>query len=388
MSATFLAASTSSSASHIPLSEPTLETNAWTYVKDALDSGWVSSVGPYVDRFERAFADYFQVPRTVATVNGTAALHIALLLAGVQPGDEVIVPSLTFIASINVIRYIGAIPVFWDSQSDHWNADPALLHGLITPKTKAIMAVHLYGDAMDMGPILALAEAYNLKVIEDAAEALGADWNGQPCGAIGDVGCLSFNGNKTLTTGGGGLIVSKHADLLSRAHYLINQAKDDGLTFTHNEVGYNYRLTNLQAALGVAQLECLPRFLENRRRIWQRYQAAFAGHPQLTLFEALPNTTRSAWLYGVAINPQTLPDMEAMDMVNALSQRQIQSRPFFKPGHQQKPFQPFVSDSLPNADRWHQLGFNLPSSSSLSPADQERVIEAVLDILNHRKTQS
>ncbi|MCE3234609.1 MAG: spore coat polysaccharide biosynthesis protein SpsC [Vampirovibrio sp.] len=366
----------------IPLSEPTLTPNAWTYVKDALDSGWVSSVGPYVERFEREFARYFQVPRTAATINGTAALHIALLLANIQPGDEVIVPSLTFIASINVIRYVGAIPVFWDSQPDHWNADPALLESLITPKTKAILVVHLYGDAMDMGPVLEVARKYNLKVVEDAAEALGASWRGQPCGTIGDVGCLSFNGNKVLTTGGGGLIISKEPDLIERAHYLINQAKNDALTFTHDEIGHNYRLTNMQAALGVAQLENLPEFLEKRCQIWQRYQDAFTGHPLLINFGITEDTIRSSWLYGLAINSDSLPShRDAMTMVNQLKQRNIQSRPFFKPGHLQKPFQSFVHTPLPNAAHWHRLGFNLPSSCSLSKQYQDHVIESVLEIL-------
>lgn len=365
----------------IPLSEPTLSASAWTYVKDALDSGWVSSVGPYVDRFEREFAAYFNVPRTVATVNGTAALHIALLLAGVQPGDEVIVPSLTFIATINAIRYVGAIPVFWDSSADHWNADTNLLEGLITPKTKAIMAVHLYGDAMDMAPVLAVAKHHQLRVIEDAAEALGAEWQGERCGRIGDIGCLSFNGNKTVTTGGGGLLISRDAALMEKAHYLINQAKDDALNFVHDEVGYNYRLTNLQAALGVSQLECLPEYLEKRREIGRRYQEAFAGHPLLTLFQPLPDTRSSCWLYSVALNADRLPQRTALEMVSALAALNIQSRPLFRPGHLQKPFLPFVRTSLPHAEHWHRLGFNLPSSVSLTVEDQARVIDGVLETL-------
>jgi perosamine synthetase len=366
----------------ISLSEPTLEPNAWVYVKDALDSGWVSSVGPYVNRFEQEFAAYFDVPRTVTTVNGTAALHIALILAGVEPGDEVIVPSLTFIASINAIRYVGAVPVFWDSAEDHWNADPALLESLLTPKTRAIMPVHLYGDAMNMGMVMDVAKRHGLFVIEDAAEALGATWQGQPCGVIGDIGCFSFNGNKTLTTGGGGLIVSRDPALMARAHYLINQAKDDSLTFTHNEVGYNYRLTNLQAALGVAQMESLPAFLEKRKRIWDRYDEAFADDARLMTFVPNPDTRRSCWLYGTALNAWMMPERTALELVQALDKLGIQSRPFFKPGHLQKPFLPFNRNKLPFASQWHRLGFNLPSSCTLSVSDQERVIAAVKQILD------
>ncbi len=373
---------TSTAVTHnIPLSEPTLEANAWAYVKDALDSGWVSSLGPYVDRFEREMAAVFGVTRTVATVNGTAALHIALLLAGVQPGDEVIVPSMTFIATVNAIRYAGAVPVFWDSRASHWNADVAKLESLVTPKTRAIMVVHLYGAPVDMEPVLDVARRHQLKMIEDAAEALGASWRGQPCGSIGDIGCLSFNGNKVMTTGSGGLIISRDADLMARAHYLINQAKDDSLTFTHNEVGYNYRLTNVQAALGVAQLESLPKFLARKREIAERYQAAFENHPALQLFEAPPDAESSFWLYGAALNPERLPHKTSLDLVHALNALGIQSRPFFKPMHCQKPFQPFAKNLLPYAEQWHRLGFNLPSSPSLKPAEQERVIQSVLNVL-------
>jgi perosamine synthetase len=372
----------------IPLSEPTLEPSAWTYVKDALDSGWVSSLGPYVDEFERRMAERFGVPRTVATVNGTAALHIALLLAGVQPGDEIIVPSMTFIATINAIRYAGAVPVFWDSKPDHWNADPALLEALITPKTRAIMVVHLYGTPAEMDTIMAIAKKHSLKVIEDAAEALGAFWQGQPCGSIGDIGCLSFNGNKVMTTGSGGLIISKDAALMQRAHYLINQAKDDALSFQHDEVGYNYRLTNLQAALGVSQLEGLPSFLAKKAAIAERYQQAFSNHPSLITFELPKGAIGSWWLYGIAINPKRHPDKTSLDLVHALDALNIQSRPFFKPGHEQKPFLPFVlqdqgseNKPLPHASQWHRFGFNLPSSVSLTDEEQETVIQAVLSTL-------
>lgn len=368
--------------SFIPLAEPVLEANAWTYVKDALDSGWVSSVGPYVSRFEEMFSTYFKVPRTVSTVNGTAALHIALLLAGIKPGDEVIVPSLTFIATLNTIRYVGAIPVFWDSLPHHWNADPALLETLISEKTRAILPVHLYGDPVDMAPVLKTARQYGLQIVEDTAEALGAEYQGTLCGTLGDVGCLSFNGNKTLTTGGGGLLVSRNLEWMDRAHYLINQAKDDPITFTHHEIGYNYRLTNLQAALGVAQLECLPWFLDKRRSLAARYQAAFLGHPALSTFEPLPNTWSSNWLYGIALNPSVLPDKTAMDLVRALEPYKIQARPFFRPGHLQKPFAPFVKTPLLHAEKWHRLGINLPSSCSLTETQQNRVIETVFTILN------
>jgi len=365
----------------IPLSEPTLEDNVWAYVKDALDSGWVSSLGPYVDQFESKMAQHFGVARTVATASGTAALHTALLLAGVTAGDEVIVPSMTFIASINAIRYVGANPVFWDSQADHWNADPALLEALITAKTKAIMVVHLYGTPVEMDPVLDIAKCHNIKIIEDAAEALGASWQGQPCGSIGDIGCLSFNGNKVMTTGSGGLIISADPQLMERAHYLVNQAKDDALTFSHDEVGYNYRMTNLHAALGVAQFESLPGFLSRKREIAARYAAAFANNPSLILIPEPAQTESSYWLASIALNPELHPDKTALDLVKALAIHKIHARPFFKPGHLQKSFLHFAKKSLPLAEYWQRIGVNLPSSPSLKHDEQETVIAAINTIL-------
>jgi len=370
----------------IPLSEPTLEGNVWAYVKDALDSGWVSSLGPYVDQFESKMAQHFGVARTVATASGTAALHIALLLAGVKVGDEVIVSSLTFIASINAIRYVGATPVFWDSQVDHWNSDPELLESLITPKTKAIMVVHLYGTPVEMGSVLEVAKRHKIKIVEDAAEALGASWQGIPCGSIGDIGCLSFNGNKVMTTGSGGLIISADPELMERAHYLVNQAKDDALTFSHDEVGYNYRMTNLHAALGVAQLESLPLFLARKLDIAKRYEAAFKDHPALELFSIPENSISSYWLYGLALKPEA--EINSLMLVKELGTFRVNARPFFKPGHLQKPFLEFSKHPLPNAERWHQLGFNLPSSPSLSEDDQDIVIQTVLNFLKNAQAAS
>jgi perosamine synthetase len=372
----------------IPLSEPTLEANVWTYVKDALDTGWVSSVGPYVDQFESRMAEYFDVSRTVATASGTAALHIALLLAGVGPGDEVIVPSLTFIASINAIRYVGATPVFWDSQATHWNADPTILDVLVTPKTKAIMVVHLYGTPVEMAPVLKIAQRHGIKIIEDAAEALGASWQGRPCGSIGDIGCLSFNGNKVMTTGSGGLIISANPELMARAHYLVNQAKDDALTFSHDEVGYNYRMTNLHAALGVAQLESLPGFLAHKREIAARYTAAFQNNPSLHPITEPVGTKSSYWLAAIALNPMMHPDKTALDLVKALAPFQIDARPFFKPGHLQKSFLLFVPHTLPQAENWQRVGINLPSSPSLKPQDQETVIKTIEGILTQWRLET
>lgn len=364
----------------IPLLEPTLEGNAKHYVLDALDSGWVSSAGPYVDQFEQEMARYLGIPRAVATVNGTAALHVALLLAGVQPGDEVIVPSLTFIASVNVIRYVQATPVFWDSAQSHWNADESLLETLITPKTKAIIVVHLYGVPVNMDAVLAVAKRHGLKVIEDAAEALGASWNDQPCGTMGDIGCLSFNGNKTLTTGGGGMLLSRDEALMEKAHYLINQAKDDTVRFVHHEVGYNYRLTNLLAALGLSQLELLPQFLAQKQDIIERYQQAFSQNPAIQTIASHSGGKSANWLYALALNSQL--GKSAMDLVEALQSKNIQARPFFMPAHLQTPYKPFQKAPLPHAESWNHYGLNLPTSSHLSPEQQERVIAAVLETVD------
>jgi perosamine synthetase len=256
----------------IPLSEPSIGGNEWKYVKECLDTNWVSSAGAFVDRFEAELAAYAGAQYGIATSNGTSALHVALLAVGVLPDDEVIVSTLTFIAPANAIRYVGAWPVFMDADATYWQMDVEKLADFLNNGCKwqdgqlkniatgrrvsAILPVHILGHPCDMDPIIALAEKYGLKVIEDATESLGAQYKEHAVGTMGHVGCFSFNGNKLLTTGGGGMVVTNDSALAERVRYLTTQAKDDPLEYVHNEVGFNYRLTNIQAAIGCAQLEC------------------------------------------------------------------------------------------------------------------------------------
>lgn len=361
----------------IPLSEPSLGEKIGPYLEEALTTGWISAGGPLVKTFEARMASHLGIPQSLATINGTAALHIALILAGVQPGDEVIVPSLTFIASINTIRYVGAVPVFWDSEESHWNADPALLPALITPRTKAILCVHLYGHPVAMDSVLSVAQQHELTVIEDAAEALGATWKDRPCGTIGDIGCFSFNGNKILTTGGGGLLITQDPHALLRAASLINQAKAEDLTFTHREVGFNYRLSNLHAAIGLAQLEQFPEMLSRRGAIFERYDEVFRDCPGLTLAPPPPQGTIAPWIYVLGLDLKTLPGRTGLEMAQALNKQGILARPFFKPGHLQPPYRTFQNAPLPQCEKWHEAGLCLPASSTLTLEQQTFVIETV-----------
>ena len=258
----------------IPLSVPEIRGNEWRYVKECLDTNWVSSVGAYVDRFEQMVAQQAETKHAVATVNGTAALHVALMVAGVQPEDEVLVSTLTFIAPVNAIRYVGAWPVFIDAEPTYWQMDPArvvefleqgcrwndgaLYNRRTGRRVTAVIPVHILGHPVDIDPIMAVARKFGLKVIEDATEGLGATYKGRSLGCLGDIACFSFNGNKIITTGGGGMIVTDNEEWARKAKYLTTQAKDDPIEYVHGEVGYNYRLTNLLAAVGCAQMEQLP----------------------------------------------------------------------------------------------------------------------------------
>ena len=267
----------------IPLCVPELRGKEWVYIKECLDTNWVSSAGTFVDRFEDAVAQYIGVKHAVATASGTAALHVALLVAGVQPDDEVVVSTLTFIAPANTVRYVGAWPVFVDAEPLYWQMDSeklahflekgcrwkdgALFNKVTGRRVKAILPVHILGHPCDMQPIMEAARKYGLAVIEDATESLGSKYQSTMAGHLGDIACFSFNGNKVITTGGGGMIVTDNAEWAKEARYLTTQAKDDPIEYIHEIFGYNYRLTNIQAAMGCAQMESLDEYISAKRRI-------------------------------------------------------------------------------------------------------------------------
>jgi perosamine synthetase len=379
----------------IPLCVPELRGNEWAYVKECLDTNWVSSVGAYVDRFERAVAARVGVAHAIATVNGTSALHIALQLAGVEAGDEVLVSTLTFIAPANAIRYVGAHPVFIDADPEYWQMDPALVarvleqectwtDGVLRNRTtgrrvRAIMPVHVLGHPVEMGPLLELAQRYGLAVVEDATESLGAEWRGRPVGQLGDLACFSFNGNKLITTGGGGMLVTNNDAYAKRGRYLTTQAKDDPIEYMHEEVGYNYRLTNVLAAMGVAQMEQLDDYVATKRRIAARYAAELGQVPGLTLMREAPWAKSVFWMYTVLVDAERY-GMDSRALLRALGKRGIQTRPLWQPLHQSGAHRGAFATPCPVAERLNRDALSLPCSVGLTESEQTRVIEAVREL--------
>jgi len=378
----------------IPLCVPEIRGNEWAYIKECLDTNWVSSVGAYVDRFERAVAGAVGARHGVATASGTSALHVALLVAGVQPEDEVLVSTLTFIAPVNAIRYAGAWPVFIDAEPSHWQMDPAAvrsylqrdcvrrngaLHSRRTGRrVRAIMPVHILGHPVDLDPILEMAQTFDLSLIEDATESLGARYRGRPVGHLGDIACFSFNGNKLVTTGGGGMITTDNEAWARRAKYLTTQAKDDPVEFVHGAVGFNYRLTNIQAAMGVAQMEQLQPYLEAKRRIARAYDAAFADRPGLTPHTTAAGSESAHWLYTMRVDPEWA-GLTSRALLRALGERNIETRPLWQPIHLSAPHAASAHGAFPVAEQLHAEALSLPCSVGLTSEDQATVIAAVAE---------
>jgi perosamine synthetase len=380
----------------IPLSVPNLSGNEWTYIKECLDTNWVSSAGKFVDRFEETVAEYIGAKSAVATSSGTAALHVALLVAGIKPDDEVLVSSLTFVAPANAIRYVGAWPVFMDADPVFWQMDPQkvidfleqecrwadskLINKNTGRRVTAILPVHVLGHPCDMSPILEVAAKYDLRVIEDASESLGATYKGQMTGHLGDIACFSFNGNKIITTGGGGMIVTDNEEWADRARYLTTQAKDDPIEYFHNEIGYNYRLTNLLAAMGVAQMEQLPGFVEDKRRIAGQYQTAFQDLEGLALMPHGSDVEPTYWLYTVLLQQATsVEDRKAL--VQKLNEMGVGSRPIWHPLDGLPPFAECQAFRIENSYDIYRRGVSLPCSTDLSTDQQQRAIAAFIDLV-------
>ena len=381
----------------VALCEPHIGGKAWRYVKECLDSGWVSSASGFVGRFEDEFARRLGAGCAVATASGTSAVHVALMCAGVRPDDEVLVSDLSFIAPANAVRYIGAQPVFVDARRDTWQFDPALLaeflaHGCerrgeglhnkaSDRRIAALLIVHVLGHAAEVAGLLQIAGEYGLPVIEDAAESLGATYDGRHLGTFGRLGCFSFNGNKLMTTGGGGMIVTNDDALAAHARYVTTQAKDDGDEGVHGAVGYNYRMTGLQAALGCAQLEDLDKLLAAKRRIAQHYADAVAALPGIVAMPEAAHIDGSFWLYTVRVD-LGLAGVDADGLMRALREAGIATRRYWQPMHLSPAhvgaqcLGGAVSASL------HQELLSLPSSCGLDAATQDRVIAALARALN------
>lgn len=381
---------------YIPLSEPSFRGNEIKYVTECLETGWVSSAGQYVNQFEKNFAKYVQAKNAVACINGTAALHIALIIAGIKSDHEVIVPTLSFIAPINAVRYVGAEPVFMDCDS-HLTMDVQKLTEFIEnecdyldgklinrqsrAQIRAILPVHIFGVPVNIEPIMKLAKKYELVVIEDSAESLGSyygtgNYSGQQTGTIGDIGCFSFNGNKIITSGGGGMIVTRHEDLAVKARYLIDQAKDDKGKSIHNEIGYNYRISNLHAALGCAQLERLEEYLRIKRDNVNWYRNHIDPIPGITLIDEPEYGVSNYWYNTILINEKEY-GMSRDNLLERFSEKNIESRPIWHLCHLQKSYRDCQAHDIKKACEFANHAMNIPSSVSLCEEDRIRVIEVL-----------
>lgn len=379
----------------IPLAAPEIRGNEWRYVKECLDTGWVSSVGSYVDRFEEMVAQQAGTKYAVATVNGTSALHTALLVAGVKPEDEVLVSTLTFIAPVNAIRYVGAWPVFIDAEPVYWQMDPARVVDFLETdcrwsdgalynrrtgrRVTAVLPVHILGHPVDLDPILAVARRFGLKVIEDATEGLGATYKGRGLGCLGDVACFSFNGNKIITTGGGGMLVTNNEQWASKAKYLTTQAKDDPIEYVHGQVGYNYRLTNLLAAVGCAQMEQLTTYIAAKRTVATRYTEKLQNLPGIIPMNNAPWAASTFWMYTILIEEEKF-GMDSRRLMRTLAAEKIQCRPLWQPIHQSPAHASNDVVSMPVSEQLARCGLSLPCSVGLTESDQERVIAALIGL--------
>jgi len=378
----------------IPLSVPQIVGNEWAYLKECLDTNWVSSGGSFVGRFEEVVAGYLGMEHGVAVQNGTAALHIALLVAGVEADDEVLVSDLTFVAPVNAIRYIGAWPVFMDAEPDHWQMDPAkvadfldhecrwqdckLVNKVTGRRIKAILPVHILGHPCDMDPIMDAARRYDLTVVEDATETLGARYKGTMAGNLSDVSCLSFNGNKLITTGGGGMIVTQNGEWAERARYLTTQAKDDPVEYYHSEIGYNYRLTNIQAAMGVAQMENIDDFIAKKRQTARAYEAAFSGVEGISTMSTQTGVDATYWLYTVLL-PEDIDLEQRRSVVTYLNDSGVGARPLWHPIHGLPPYRDCQAYRIEHSPNLYRRAVSLPSSVGLTAEDQQTAIDTLVN---------
>ena len=363
------------------LHEPELGGNEWVYVKDCLDSGWVSSVGKYVDRFEASLAEFTGAGHAVATVNGTAALHGCLLLAGIAPGDEVIVPALTFVATANAVAYCGAVPHFADSEERTLGLDPAKLQAHLEDITTmdgdtcrnrqsgrrigAVVCMHAFGHPVDLDPLAEVCERFRLPLIEDAAESLGSYYKGRHTGTLGKLAMLSFNGNKTVTTGGGGAILTGDAELAKAAKHLTTTAKrPHRWEFVHDRVGFNYRLPNVNAAMGCAQMEQLPDFLVRKRRLADAYDASFAGIDGVRLFREPEFARSNYWLNLLLLDPANADQRDPI--LQLTNDSGFMTRPAWTPMHRLAMFGDCPRMDLAVAEDLHRRLVNIPSSPGLA----------------------
>lgn len=414
----------------IPLSVPNFEGNEQKYVNDAVAKTWVSTGGAYITQLEKMLADYLNVESVAACQSGTSALHMALRLCGVKPGDMVIVPTLTFIAAVNPVKYQFAEPVFMDCddslcmdlvklrkfceeecelRQNSRMKEPTMIDGFgseidcadynhlvlyhknTNRPIKAIVVVHVFGNMADMEAIMDIANEYYLKVVEDATEALGTKYltgrySGRYAGTIGDFGAYSFNGNKIITTGGGGALTAKNPKDADHARYLSTQAKDDPHYYIHDEIGYNYRMTNVQAALGVAQMELLPEFINRKQRNYEKYSELLNGYEKGYLMGFRDNVSSNKWFYSLVVDPDTVKDsIKQGDMmrniINSLAEKGIQTRTIWGLINEQKPYKDCTTYEIEKAEYYSRRVINLPCSTNITDEDIEYVVNCIREIL-------
>jgi len=372
------------------LSGPNIAGNEWKYVKDCLDTGWVSSVGAYVNQFENMVAEFAGCKYGVATSNGTAALQVALQLANVQRDDYVIVPNVTFIASVNSIKYSGANPILIDVDPQTWQMDLNLLKDFLENETgqkngqcvylkndrviKCIMPVHVLGNVCDMDRLMKLADEYNLAIVEDATESLGSYYKGRHTGGFGLLGCFSFNGNKIITTGGGGVIVTNNEELAKKAKHLTTQAKSDTFEYIHDEVGYNFRLVNVLAAMGVAQMELLPSFIKRKKTIDAMYKKQLGGVGDITFQKVEPSVDPNCWLFTLMTDKQKM-------VLQILNDHKMQSRPFWVPMNKLRMFQNdiyYTNDD--RSDFVYKRCLSIPCSTNITDVEIDAVVEKIKSV--------
>lgn len=330
------------------------------YLLKCVDSTFVSTAGPFIPEFEEKFAKYVGTKRAVSTQSGTAAIHLSLSELGVGPGDEVIVPVITFIASVNPIVYVGATPVFVDIDASSWNMIPEQVEKAITKKTKAIIPVHIYGNPCNMDALTEISERFGIPMIEDATESLGASFHGRMTGTFGSMACFSFNGNKVITTGGGGMITTNDEKLADHMKFLVNQAREESKGYYHPEIGFNYRMTNLEASLGLAQFERLPDFLQKKRRYMEIYREILTGVKEIEFQEEYPDSVSSWWLSSIKINH---PTKDIPQIQRELREKGIPTRRIFVPITEFPPYAKYKREEYPNSYELYEKGLNLPSST-------------------------
>jgi aminotransferase in exopolysaccharide biosynthesis len=375
----------------IPLSIPLLNGNEWKYVKDCLDTGWISSAGSYVNDFEKMVAEYAGAKYGVACMNGTAGLHIAQILSGVTSDDYVIAPNITFIATLNAIKYRGATPILIDVDPKSWQMDLNLLesflqenvilkevdgvtysfHKSTNKRIKAIMPVHVLGNMGDMDKLMEIATQFHLDIIEDSTESLGSFYKGKHSGSFGKFGVFSFNGNKIISTGGGGVIVTNDEELAKKAKHLTTQAKVSAMEYIHDEIGFNYRLVNVLAAIGVAQMEQFPELLQNKRRMDQFYRSELKGIGDITFQEVDPNVEANCWLF-------TLKTNRMRELLEYLNNNGVQSRPFWMPMNQLEMFKNdlYITES-DQSNHVYETSISIPSSAGITQSEMEEVVRTI-----------